>query len=82
MKESIGDILKLRIGNVRLSVTDCVKKLNLKYISEAELRKIVGGIVFKNKDAPKGKIIGFVMSKVRGKVNPKDVIGIVDEEMG
>ena len=73
MKESIGDILKLKIKTGKFVV--------IEVISEDELRKIVKQIIAKNKDAPKGKIVGFVMSKVRGKVNPKDVIRIVNEEM-
>ncbi len=81
MKESVGNVLKIKIKNEKLSVSDCVKKLDLESISVDELRKIVREIITKNKDVPKGKIIGFVMSKVRGRVNPKDVIKIVDEEM-
>ncbi len=72
-KESIGDFLQIKIetGKFTLKVA----------ISNDELRKIVKQIISKNKDASKGKMIGFVMSKVRGKVNPKDVIRIVNEEM-
>ena len=80
MKESIGDVLKLRIENKGLSITECVKKLDLEYVPEGELRKMVREIISKNKNVPKGKIVGFVMSKVRGKANPKDVVRIVDEE--
>ncbi len=82
MKESIGDVLKIRIENESLSIVDCAKKLGLESVSEDELRRIVKEIISKGKDAPKGKIVGFVMSKVRGKVDPKDVIRIVDQEMG
>jgi len=74
MKESIGDVLKSKIKIGKFTVTDV--------ISENELKKIVKDIVSKNKDATKGKIIGFVMSEVRGKSNPKDVMRIVNEEMG
>jgi Glu-tRNA(Gln) amidotransferase subunit E-like FAD-binding protein len=81
IKESIKDILELKIKNEGLSIEDCVVKLGLEYISEEELREIVKESISKNPDAPKGKIIGFVMSEVRGKVDPKDVLRIVGEEM-
>ncbi len=72
VKESIGDLLKDKIKTGKFTITD--------FISENELRKIIKEIVSKNKDAPKGKIIGFVMSEVRGKADPKDVMRIIDEE--
>ncbi len=73
MKESIGDVLKTKIKTGKFTVTGV--------ISENELKKIVKDIVSKNKNAPKGKIIGFVMSEVRGKANPKDVMRIVNGEI-
>lgn len=81
MKESIDDVLTLKLKNEKLSVKECVEKLGIETISEDELRKLVKEIITKNKDAPKGKIIGFVMAKVRGKVDPKDVIRVVGEEI-
>ena len=81
MKESIGDVLKIKIENKELSVGECVKRLGLESISESELRKMVKEVISKNKDAAKGKIIGFVMAKVKGRADPKDVIRIVCEEL-
>jgi glutamyl-tRNA(Gln) amidotransferase subunit E len=82
MKESIDDVLRLKLKNEKLSVKECAEKLGIETISEDELRELVKEIITKNKDAPKGKIIGFVMAKVRGKVDPKDVMRLVGEEMG
>ncbi len=81
MKESIDDVLRLKLKNEKLSVKECVEKLGIENISENELRELVKKIIDKNKNAPKGKIIGFVMAKIRGKVDPKDVIRVVGEEV-
>lgn len=81
MKESINDVLKIKLKE-GLSIKQSVEKLGMGTISEDELRKLVREIISKNPKSPKGKIIGFVMVKVRGKVDPKEVIRIVGEEMG
>ncbi|PJB75753.1 MAG: hypothetical protein CO092_01080 [Candidatus Aenigmarchaeota archaeon CG_4_9_14_3_um_filter_37_18] len=79
IKESIGDVLKIKLENEGLSITNCVEKLGLTPISENELKRMVKEIASKNKGAPKGKIIGLVMAKVRGKADPKAVMRIVEE---
>ncbi|MBD3155479.1 MAG: Glu-tRNA(Gln) amidotransferase subunit GatE [Candidatus Aenigmarchaeota archaeon] len=81
MKESIDDVLRLKLKDNKLSIKECVDKLGIETISEDELRKIVREVISANPNAPKGKIIGFVMAKVRGKADPKDVIRIVNEEL-
>jgi Asp-tRNA(Asn)/Glu-tRNA(Gln) amidotransferase B subunit len=43
---------------------------------------LVKEIISKNPQALKGKIIGLVMAKVRGKVKPEEVVRIVGKEMG
>jgi Glu-tRNA(Gln) amidotransferase subunit E-like FAD-binding protein len=80
-KESIGDVLTVKIRNEELSITECLAKLGLESISAEELRKLVREIISKNPDAPKGKIIGLVMAKVRGKVRPEEVVRVVGEEI-
>ena len=81
VKESIPDILKYKATHPELSLSKVIKKLKLGLITRQELRKIVQEVIKKNKDKSKKKIIGIVMSKVRGRVNPKDVIEIVDREI-
>ncbi|MEM5792821.1 MAG: hypothetical protein QXY45_00470 [Candidatus Aenigmatarchaeota archaeon] len=82
MKESIPDILKMRILNSGLSIEECVEKMGIKTISIEDLSKLVKEIISNNSGSSKEKIIGLVMSKVRGKADPKDVINLVEKEIG
>jgi Glu-tRNA(Gln) amidotransferase subunit E-like FAD-binding protein len=80
VKESIPDILLYKAKNPDVLMSDCIKKIGLETISEKELREIVKDVIKMNKDKPIGKIIGIVMSKVRGRVKSDEVIKIVKGE--
>jgi Glu-tRNA(Gln) amidotransferase subunit E-like FAD-binding protein len=82
VKESIPDILLYKSKNLDISIEDCIKKLGLGTITEKELKEIVKDVINMNKDKPMEKIIGIVMSKVRGRVRSEDAIKIVKEEYG
>ncbi|HEW93489.1 MAG TPA: Glu-tRNA(Gln) amidotransferase subunit GatE [Thermoprotei archaeon] len=86
-KESIYDIMKIVLSE-GISVEKAVDKLKLKKIELEEVRKYVYEIISSREDIMKmppdirrKRIIGIVMSKYRGRVNPKDVINIVEEAL-
>jgi Glu-tRNA(Gln) amidotransferase subunit E-like FAD-binding protein len=80
VKESVPDVLLYKSKNSDLSLEECIKKLGLESISKDELRKIVKDVIRMNRDKPIEKIIGIVMSKVRGRIKSEDVVRIVKEE--
>ncbi|MCX6821456.1 MAG: Glu-tRNA(Gln) amidotransferase subunit GatE [Candidatus Aenigmarchaeota archaeon] len=80
VKESVPDVLLYKSKNVNTSLEDCIKKIGLETITEKELREIVKDVIKANRDKPSEKIIGIVMSKVRGRVKSEDVIKTVKEE--
>ena len=81
VKESIPDILKYKAEHTEVSMNNIIKKLGLEILPRKELRKIVREIIEKNRSKPEKKIIGIVMSRVRGKVRIKEVIETVKEEL-
>jgi len=80
VKESIPDVLLYKAKNPALLLSDCIKKIGLETISEKELREIVKDVIKMNRDKPVEKVIGIVMSKVRGRVKSEDVIKTIKEE--
>jgi Glu-tRNA(Gln) amidotransferase subunit E-like FAD-binding protein len=80
VKESIPDVLLYKAKNPDISIEDCIKKIGLGNITEKELREIVKDAIKNNRDKPVEKIIGIVMSKVRGRVKSEDVVRIVKGE--
>jgi glutamyl-tRNA(Gln) amidotransferase subunit E len=81
VKESIPEILSYKAKNPEIEMTEIIKKIGLETITKEELTKIVKDIIEKNKGQPLNKIIGFVMSKVRGRVKSEEVIEIVKKEL-
>lgn len=77
VKESIPDILAYKVNHPEIPMSKSIKKLGLEAISKKELESIVKEVIEKNRDKPVGKIIGIVMSKVRGKVKSEDVVKLV-----
>jgi len=82
VKESIPDILSYKAKNSNVKMSEVIKKLGLETMIKEELLKIVKDVVEKNKDQPINKIIGIVMSRVRGKAKSKDVVKMVRNEVG
>jgi Glu-tRNA(Gln) amidotransferase subunit E-like FAD-binding protein len=80
VKESIPEIIKYKLNHPDSRISDFIKKFET--IGISELRKIVKEVIEKNKGAPEGKIIGIVMSQVRGKVKSEDVIKTTKEQLG
>jgi glutamyl-tRNA(Gln) amidotransferase subunit E len=80
VKESIPDILYCKAKNPEIAITEIIKKIGLEVMTEEELTKIVKDVLEKNKGQPLNKIIGIVMSKVRGKIRSEEVIETVKKE--
>ncbi|MHA1828063.1 MAG: Glu-tRNA(Gln) amidotransferase subunit GatE, partial [Candidatus Heimdallarchaeaceae archaeon] len=81
VKESIPDILSYKAKNPEMKIGEIVKKLDLEILTKDELLTIIKKIIEKNRDQPVNKIIGIVMSRVRGKARSEDVVNIVKKEM-
>lgn len=80
VKESIPDVLTFRLKNPSVEMEETIKKLGLEGLSEEELVKIVKDAINQNKNQPLNKIIGMVMSKVRGKIDSQTVVKTVQKE--
>ena len=81
MKEAIPDVLKYKVEHLDKPIIVGIKKLGLQVISNNELMEIVKQIIEKNKGAPEGKIIGLIMSQVRGRVKSENVVRIVKRKL-
>jgi glutamyl-tRNA(Gln) amidotransferase subunit E len=86
-KESVVEILKCMCSE-KADVSECVKKLGLKPLSDEELNKIVHEIVASNisllnsmGERSFGPMMGMVMEKVRGKADGGKVSKILKEEI-
>ncbi len=77
MKESISDVLKYKVNHPKQPMIVSIKKLGLQVISNDELMRIIRDVIKKNKGKPEGKIIGLIMSQVRGRVKSENVVRIV-----
>ena len=80
VKESVPDVLKFRLKNPSVKMEEIIEKMGLKTLTEEELTDIVRDTIKENKDKPLNKIIGIVMSKVRGKIDSQTVVKIVKKE--
>ena len=81
VKESIPDILSHKAKNPGVKTSEVIRRFGLGRMTRGELLKIVKDVVRKNKGQPINKIIGIVMSRVRGKAHSEDVVEIVRKEV-
>ncbi|MFH0711203.1 MAG: Glu-tRNA(Gln) amidotransferase subunit GatE [Candidatus Aenigmatarchaeota archaeon] len=76
MKEALPEVLKYLAENPTHSVTNAIGKLNLKTLSKGELEKIVKEVA-SQPNIQFDKAVGLVMSQVRGRADPQEVIRLV-----
>jgi len=76
-KEAIQPILKELAREPVKDVTSVVRDLGLEAITITELKRIIQQVKSKNPDAPHDKILGLVMSRVRGKIDAQIVVKLV-----
>lgn len=81
MKEAIPELLKYFAENPGDNVTNAIKELNLTIISASELAKIIDEVVEQQPNILYEKAVGIVMSKVRGRADPQQVIAAVKKKM-
>jgi Glu-tRNA(Gln) amidotransferase subunit E-like FAD-binding protein len=72
MKEALPEVIKYLSKNPMVSLESALEDLKLNVISLEELRKIIYDVSKTERD--KKRIINIVMSKVRGRADPKVVI--------
>ncbi len=84
VKENVPDVLKWLCLNVNMGVEDALKALNIRLIPREELEKIVDDaltvkcdLVDKMGVKALDSIMGFLMGKLRGRVNPQLLMEII-----
>jgi len=73
-KEAIHPILKELAREPDEDVVTIVRNLGLEAITVTELKRIIQEVKGRNPDATKDKILGLVMSRVRGRIDAKIVV--------
>jgi glutamyl-tRNA(Gln) amidotransferase subunit E len=75
-KEAIEEIMRVKADSPNLTIEQSIKKLNLKSLSEDDLKLIIKKIVTNNQELIEerglramGPLMGEVMKKVRGKID-------------
>jgi len=76
-KEAIQPVLKELAREPGRDVTDIVRSLGLEAITATELKRIIRDVRSRNPDVPRDKILGLVMSRVRGRIDAKIVMKLV-----
>jgi len=77
VKEAIPEILKHLAKKSELPVTEVIKDLNLSVMKKSELVKIVRKVAKENPEMTRDKILGIVMSNVRGRIEAEEVMKAV-----
>ena len=85
-KEAIPEVLKALAAEPDLTIENAIRKTKIHALSMDNLKIIIGKTLEKNKeligDARGEKILlGLVMQQVRGKMDPKTVIGELETEL-
>ena len=88
-KEAAPSILAWLSKNSSCTVEDAIQELGMRMLSEHELLKIIDKIIELNADLIKekgegayGKIMGLVMSEVRGSADPAEVTRLIRTRIG
>jgi glutamyl-tRNA(Gln) amidotransferase subunit E len=81
MKEAIPELLKYLSEKPGETVAEAIKELNIYVISASELNKVIDEILEQQPNLTPDKAVGHVMSKVRGRADPQQVIAAVKKKM-
>ena len=88
-KEAASSILAWLSKNSSRTVEDAIQELGMRMLSEHELLRIIDKIIELNADLIKekgegayGKIMGLVMSEVRGSADPAEVTRLIRTRIG
>jgi len=77
VKEAFPPIISKISFNPEKNLEEIVDELNLRILKKEEIEKIVKQTIEENKELPLNKLIGIVISKVRGRADPKLVAELV-----
>lgn len=84
-KEIVPDVIKIFLKEP-ISLDEAIKKLGVEKVSLEEVKTFLNELLSKRPDIlqlplelRKKRLIGIIMSKYRGKVNPKDIVRMIDE---
>jgi len=77
VKEAIPEILKYLCQNPEATVSSAISELGLETIKKSELVSMARALVKENPTLDRDKIFGIMMSRIRGKADPEDVMAIV-----
>ena len=80
MKEAVPELLRYLSQKPGENVAEAIKELNLYIISVSELNKIIDEVL-EQPNVASEKVVGLVMSKVRGRADPQQVIAAVKKKM-
>jgi len=81
MKEAIPELLKYLSEKPGETVAEAIKELNMYIISASELNKIIDETIEQQPNLNYDKAVGLVMSKVRGRADPQQVLAAVKKKM-
>jgi Glu-tRNA(Gln) amidotransferase subunit E-like FAD-binding protein len=73
VKEALPEIFIYLSKNPKEKIKDAIEKLGLKILTKRELEKIIKETINKNRQLPKEKVFGIIMSKVRGRAKINNV---------
>jgi glutamyl-tRNA(Gln) amidotransferase subunit E len=82
MRESVVDVLAELARDSQKSAEDAVKALGLGSFSDAEIEKVIEGIILENAGLPEGALMGKAMAKLRGKAEAGKVAAAIKLRLG
>lgn len=81
MKEAIPELLKFFSEKPGDNVANAIKEINITVLSASELNKIIDDVLEHQSNLGYDKVVGIIMGKVRGRVDPQVVLASVKKKM-
>jgi glutamyl-tRNA(Gln) amidotransferase subunit E len=81
MKEATPELLKYFAEKPGDNVANAIKEINITVLSASELNKIIEEVLEQQSNLGYDKVVGIIMSKVRGRVDPQVVLAVVKKKM-
>lgn len=81
MKEAVPELLKYLSEKPGDNVANAIKEMNITVITASELNKIIDETLEQQPNLTYDKAVGLVMSKVRGRADPQQVLAAVKKKM-
>jgi glutamyl-tRNA(Gln) amidotransferase subunit E len=81
MKEAVPELLKYLSEKPGDNVANAIKEMNITVITISELNKIIDETLEQQPNLTYDKTVGLVMSKVRGRADPQQVLAAVKKKM-